>query len=264
MKMNCLVFSQYLYVVILFLKYNPSSACDRAEYEINGECCPMCSPGTQVYRHCTEFTSTSCVPCIGSTFINKPNGLITCFPCTVCDQGLGVKTVKECTASSDTVCGVLEGNYCVDPYEGGCRAAEKHTTCKPGQLIKRPGSETIDTVCENCPENSYSNGSSKFCKTHTDCEAKGLSTIRTGSSVFDTECGKNSHLIYITGVILVIILILIAAICMWMYKKKASLLKGVSSRTAEAEKTLGSETTDKRNTQRGEILKRAVHPSYER
>ncbi|KAL4593197.1 tumor necrosis factor receptor superfamily member 5-like isoform X1 [Arapaima gigas] len=85
---------------------------------------------------------------------------------SVCDQGLGVKMAKECTASSDTVCGVLEGNYCVDPYEGGCRAAEKHTTCKPGQFIKRPGSETIDTFCENCPENSYSNGSLKFCKTH--------------------------------------------------------------------------------------------------
>ncbi|KAL4593056.1 tumor necrosis factor receptor superfamily member 5-like isoform X1, partial [Arapaima gigas] len=130
--------------------------------------------GTRVYRHCTAQTSTACVSCMGSTFTEKPNGLIKCKICAVCDQGLGLKTVKKCTASSDTVCGVLEGNYCVDPYEGGCRAAEKHTTCKPGQFIKRPGTEFTDTVCENCPENSYSDGSSTSCTPHTDCASRRL------------------------------------------------------------------------------------------
>uniref|UniRef100_A0A8C9QWT3 TNFR-Cys domain-containing protein n=1 Tax=Scleropages formosus TaxID=113540 RepID=A0A8C9QWT3_SCLFO len=156
-----------------------------------GQCCPMCPPGTRVYRQCTEFTSTSCVPCIGSTFTNKPNGLSYCFPCTVCDQGLLVKTVKECTASSDTVCGVLEGNYCIDPYGGGCRAAQKHTTCKPGHFIRQPGTDSADTVCENCPENSYSNGSSTSCTPHTNCESKGLSPVKPGNSVSDSQCGQN-------------------------------------------------------------------------
>uniref|UniRef100_A0A8C9SHC6 TNFR-Cys domain-containing protein n=1 Tax=Scleropages formosus TaxID=113540 RepID=A0A8C9SHC6_SCLFO len=94
------------------------------------------------------------VPCIGPTFTDKPNGLIHCFPCTVCDKG--EISLKKCTATSDTVCGALEGNYCIDPYEGGCRAAQKHTTCKPGHFIKHPGTDSTDAVCEKCPENSYS------------------------------------------------------------------------------------------------------------
>ncbi|KAL4601514.1 tumor necrosis factor receptor superfamily member 5-like isoform X1 [Arapaima gigas] len=188
------MFCQNIFVIfLLIVTQKLCCACDRAEYEKGGECCPMCSPGTRVYRHCTEFTRTSCVPCIGSTFINKPNNFITCFPCTVCDQGLGVKTVKACTASSDTVCGVLEGNYCVDPYEGGCRAAEKHTTCKPGQFIKHPGTEYTDTVCEGCPDNSYSNGSSTACTPHTDCEANKLPTVRIGDRTSDTQCGDKSR-----------------------------------------------------------------------
>ncbi|KAL4601515.1 tumor necrosis factor receptor superfamily member 5-like isoform X1 [Arapaima gigas] len=187
------------------------NACGSAEYRIGQECCPLCAPGTHVYRHCTFDTSTSCVPCTGSTFTDHPNGVTKCTSCTVCDQGLGVKTAKECTASSDTVCGVLEGNYCVDPYERGCRAAEKHTTCKPGQFIKRPGTEYTDTVCESCPDNSYSNGSSTACTPHTDCEAKKLPTVRLGDRTSDTQCGdKSRH--RITSVLVPATLVVVVAV----------------------------------------------------
>uniref|UniRef100_A0A8C9SH11 TNFR-Cys domain-containing protein n=1 Tax=Scleropages formosus TaxID=113540 RepID=A0A8C9SH11_SCLFO len=124
--------------------------------------------GFHVYKHCTEQTSTSCVPCTGSTFTDKPNSVTKCGPCTLCDHGLGLKTVKECKPSSDAVCGALEGNYCIDPYEGGCRAAKEHTTCKPGHFIKHPGTDSTDTVCEICPERSFSNGSSISCTPHTE------------------------------------------------------------------------------------------------
>uniref|UniRef100_A0A8C9U385 TNFR-Cys domain-containing protein n=1 Tax=Scleropages formosus TaxID=113540 RepID=A0A8C9U385_SCLFO len=192
-------------VFLLILKPNLCSPCDQAEYKIIEECCPMCPPGTRVYRHCTEFISTSCVPCIGSTFANKPNGLSYCFPCIVCDKGFGLKTVKECTASSDTVCGALEGNYCIDLYEGGCRAAQKHTTCKPGDVIKHPGTDSADTVCEICPENSFSNGSSTSCTPHTDCESKGLPTVKPGDSVSDSQCGEKNLGPMIAGIVVGII-----------------------------------------------------------
>uniref|UniRef100_A0A8C9VHE2 TNFR-Cys domain-containing protein n=1 Tax=Scleropages formosus TaxID=113540 RepID=A0A8C9VHE2_SCLFO len=194
-------YQKKFFISFFIITYDLCSGCDRAEYEIKGECCPMCPPGTRVYKHCTRNSSTSCVPCIGPTFTDKPNGLIHCFPCTVCDKGLHLKTVKKCTATSDTVCGALEGNYCIDPYEGGCRAAQKHTTCKPGHFIKHPGlmsfvtfsllifctlkmkqyimyfssflfttvgTDSTDAVCEKCPENSYSVESSTSCTPHTE------------------------------------------------------------------------------------------------
>ncbi|XP_029103450.1 tumor necrosis factor receptor superfamily member 14-like isoform X2 [Scleropages formosus] len=218
MDLDMMFYQAICAVFLMILKSTLCSPCDRAEYETNGECCPMCSPGTRVYRHCTEFTSTSCVPCIGATFTNRPNGLSYCFPCAVCDQGLGLKTMTECTASSDTVCGVLEGNYCTDPYEGGCRAARKHTTCKPGDFIKHPGTDSTDTECEICPENSFSSGSSTSCTPHTDCESKGLPTVKPGDSVSDSQCGEKNWAPLIVWIVVGIIVVLFLVGGVTLYK----------------------------------------------
>lgn len=43
--------------------------------------------GTHVYRHCTEFTSTTCVPCTDATYTEEPNGLPNCLNCKMCDSG---------------------------------------------------------------------------------------------------------------------------------------------------------------------------------
>ncbi|KAK6308510.1 hypothetical protein J4Q44_G00217810 [Coregonus suidteri] len=110
-------------IILTLLNIELSIACGRAEYRIVDECCPMCSPGNRVHKHCTEFTSTSCVPCTDSTFLDEPNGLTACIQCTNCDPGFGLKVKQPCRPSSDTVCGTLEGFYCLDPTKDGCRAA---------------------------------------------------------------------------------------------------------------------------------------------
>ncbi|XP_029105623.1 tumor necrosis factor receptor superfamily member 5-like [Scleropages formosus] len=197
-------------IFLLTVPYSPSSACGRAQYEINGRCCTKCKPGHRVYRHCATTDIPVCVPCSESTFTDEPHGRRICHPCTACNQDLGLKTAKECTASSDTVCGVLEGNYCTDSYEEGCRAAQKHTTCKPGDFIKHPGTEYNDTVCENCTGNYFSNGSSLSCTPHTRCESKGLPTVKPGDSMSDSECGENrGHMIagIVIGIISVSLLV---------------------------------------------------------
>ncbi|CAB1330234.1 unnamed protein product, partial [Coregonus sp. 'balchen'] len=175
-------------------------ACGRAEYRIGDECCPMCSQGkdplftsyespdintsstptekhdivilssagNRVHKHCTEFTSTSCVPCVDSTFLDEPNGLMKCKVCTNCDPGLGLKVKQPCRPSSDTVCGTLEGFYCLDPTKDGCRAAQRHSSCKPGQYISHTGTTSTDTVCADCIGDTYSNGSLTSCQPHTE------------------------------------------------------------------------------------------------
>ncbi|KAM9429724.1 tumor necrosis factor receptor superfamily member 14-like [Salvelinus alpinus] len=98
--------------------------------------------GNHVHKHCTEFTSTSCVPCIDSTFLGEPNGLMECEPYNkhyVFFLGLGLKVKQLCTPSSDTVCGTLEGFYCLDPTKDGCRAAQRHSSYLPGQYIRKTG-----------------------------------------------------------------------------------------------------------------------------
>jgi hypothetical protein len=47
----------------------------------------FCPTGMYVYRHCTEFTSTSCASCTEGTFQDGDNGREQCFSCKHCDPG---------------------------------------------------------------------------------------------------------------------------------------------------------------------------------
>uniref|UniRef100_A0A8C6L8S9 TNFR-Cys domain-containing protein n=1 Tax=Nothobranchius furzeri TaxID=105023 RepID=A0A8C6L8S9_NOTFU len=70
--------------------------------------------------------------------------------------GLGLLTRQRCSATSDSVCGVLDGFFCRTRSETGCSLAEKHSACQHGQRIKQPGTSRNDTVCEDCPGGSFS------------------------------------------------------------------------------------------------------------
>ncbi|XP_072569634.1 tumor necrosis factor receptor superfamily member 14-like isoform X4 [Paramormyrops kingsleyae] len=207
MVIFCNNFKSCVIAFLMLLICNLCYSCNQAEYDIGGECCPVCPQGSRVYKHCT--------------YTDEPNGLTKCKPCTVCDQGLGLKTVRACTHYSDTVCGVLEGHYCINPYNGGCRAANKHTACKPGQFIKQPGTEYTDTVCEDCSDNSYSDGSFTNCKPHTDCESRGLVTVKAGDQAADFECGEKNDTALTAGISVgVIAVIIMAAATYLLYKRQ--------------------------------------------
>ncbi|XP_071229122.1 tumor necrosis factor receptor superfamily member 14-like isoform X2 [Salvelinus alpinus] len=200
-------------IILMLLTIERSSACGRAEYRTGDECCPMCSPGNRVHKHCTEFTSTSCVPCTDSTFLDEPNGLTACILCTNCDPGFGLTVKQSCRPSSDTVCGTLEGFYCHDPTKDGCRAAQRHRSCKPGQYISDTGTTFTDTVCSDCTGDTYSNGSFTSCQSYTQCDTLKLQQIKPGTHWSDSECGpQTSPPIAIISTVVVVVLAVIAAV----------------------------------------------------
>ncbi|XP_010891552.1 tumor necrosis factor receptor superfamily member 14-like isoform X2 [Esox lucius] len=205
--------------------------CNKAEYRIGDECCPMCSPGNHVYKHCTEFTSTSCVPCIGSTYLDKPNGLPGCIPCRHCDPGFGLMVKHPCTPSSDTVCEPLEGFYCTDPTKDGCKAAQRHSSCEPGQYIRQKGSPSTDTVCTNCTGDTYSDGSFTSCQPHTQCDQLNLQQIKPGTRQSDSECGQETSSPVAVIVCVVVAIALIAAVGIGLYLKKKKKRKLLGSDT---------------------------------
>uniref|UniRef100_A0A8C4Z1Q2 TNFR-Cys domain-containing protein n=1 Tax=Gadus morhua TaxID=8049 RepID=A0A8C4Z1Q2_GADMO len=116
-----------------------SANCRPAEYSTEEGCCPTCPPGMYVSRHCNQSRSTSCASCKEGTFQDGDNGREQCFSCQHCDAGLGLKVKKSCSSTSDAVCGVLDGFFCSDSNGGGCRAAQTHTVCSPGQYIDQTG-----------------------------------------------------------------------------------------------------------------------------
>ncbi|XP_056116824.1 tumor necrosis factor receptor superfamily member 14-like [Rhinichthys klamathensis goyatoka] len=168
------------------------SACARAEYEVNGECCPMCVPGTRVHRHCTAETSTTCSSCPALTYTDEPNGLTACFPCSLCPGLQGVRIKRSCTRYADTVCESLEGFYCIEQNRGSCTYAVEHSECHPGQYIRQAGTAFTDTDCGNCAEGTYSNGSFTTCQPHSKCDNEGLAEIKSGTMSSDAECGNST------------------------------------------------------------------------
>ncbi|XP_070295327.1 tumor necrosis factor receptor superfamily member 14-like isoform X5 [Salvelinus sp. IW2-2015] len=182
----------------------------------------MCRPGYHVNSHCTKSTFTPCVLCIDSTFLDEPSGKTTCNNCTTCDPGLGLMVKQPCTPSSDTVCGTLEGFYCLDPTKDGCRAAQRHSSCKPGQYISHTGTTSTDTVCSDCPGKTYSDGSLTSCQPHTECE---FLEIEPGTPWLDSECGVASlpTARVIAGVLIGVLFVLIATItgvCLFMRNRE--------------------------------------------
>ncbi|KAJ8017191.1 hypothetical protein DPEC_G00015210 [Dallia pectoralis] len=195
--------------------------CNPSEYSIGDECCPMCSPGTWVYKHCTEFTSTSCAPCIGSTYIDRPNGLPACLSCTTCDPDFGLMDKQSCRPSSDTVCEPLEGFYCTEPTKDGCKAAQRHSSCKPGQYISQKGTPSTDTVCSDCTGETYSDGSFTSCHPHTQCDTLKLQQIKPGTHQSDSECGPETPLptAVIIGAVVPLVLITAVGVVISVYAK---------------------------------------------
>ncbi|XP_040009790.1 tumor necrosis factor receptor superfamily member 14-like isoform X2 [Xiphias gladius] len=210
-------------LLILMIKvFNGNTlTCHPAEYQIGNECCPMCPIGSRVKIVCTEFRSTSCLPCIDGTFMNQPTGLKQCFPCTHCDAGSGLKIKRSCTTISDTVCEPLEEFYCIDFTEEHCAAAQKHRRCQPGQYISQKGTAFADSVCSDCSGGTFSDGTFTFCQPHTQCESKNLQLIRPGTASTDAECGEHSAkgTALVIVIPLIFLLILIPAVVYFVMKK---------------------------------------------
>ncbi|KAI5610344.1 tumor necrosis factor receptor superfamily member 5, partial [Silurus asotus] len=180
-------------------------ACNQAEYEVNGECCPMCAPGNHVYRHCTELLTTTCVPCVDLTFTSVHNGLLNCLSCAVCNPEHGLRVKAACTRISDSICEPLKEFYCINNDKGSCTQAEEHTKCSPGQYIKQKGTAQKDAECAECKDGTYSDGSLDMCKQHTKCEDLGLREIKPGTTMSDAECGKKIQVALIAGIIVFIV-----------------------------------------------------------
>ncbi|XP_028850174.1 tumor necrosis factor receptor superfamily member 5-like isoform X6 [Denticeps clupeoides] len=126
-----------LYITVSCVLSSLGQRCGPLEYLHKTEgCCPMCDPGLVVSKDCTEYSSTSCIPCItGQTYMNEPNGLSSCFRCKSCDSG---------TKSADTVCEECPDGF----YSTAGINCTKWTDCAiTGEEENEKGNSTKDVTC---------------------------------------------------------------------------------------------------------------------
>ncbi|XP_053197085.1 tumor necrosis factor receptor superfamily member 14-like [Scomber japonicus] len=200
-----------------------SITCHRAEYLIGYECCPKCPPGSRVKTDCTEFRSTSCLPCIDGSFMDEPTGRKQCFPCTNCDSGFGLRMKTLCTTTSDTVCEPLDGFYCTDSaVDKNCIAAQKHTSCQPGQYISHKGTAFADTECAYCSSDTFSDGTFPSCQSHTKCESLNLQLIKAGTASTDAQCGETSSntAVIVGAVVVPVVLVAMGGFAFYCIRKR--------------------------------------------
>ncbi|XP_023267311.1 tumor necrosis factor receptor superfamily member 5-like [Seriola lalandi dorsalis] len=180
------------------------------------------------------------------TFMNHPTGLKQCYRCTNCDPGSGLRIKKSCTTTSDAVCEAQGGFYCTDSTKNSCVAAEKHTRCQPGQYISQKGTASKDTVCSDCRDATFSDGTFTSCQPHTQCESENLQLIKAGTAASDAECGERNSLkvtvIVICAVVLLLVIGLVVVLVLNRRKHVAALTRNRSPPTEE--NTPGGETAE--------------------
>ncbi|NWU12476.1 TNR6 factor, partial [Cephalopterus ornatus] len=92
--------------------------------------CSLCDKvfGLEVVRNCTPEENTECA-CVKNHFCNSV-ACTECFACTICESGV---IEKQCTSTSDTVCGIKEEEIQI------CKSyAEKKRVFLCRLLLSRP------------------------------------------------------------------------------------------------------------------------------
>ncbi|KAM4872898.1 tumor necrosis factor receptor superfamily member 14 [Thomomys bottae] len=144
--------------------------CPQEDYPVGAECCPKCGKGYHVKQACSHWTGTVCVACPPGSYTAHPNGLSQCLPCRPCEPDMGLETWQKCSSTQDTVCHCRQGHFCADGDDEQCLMCLPHTTCSPGQRVLRRGTDKQDTVCDDCPQGTFSpNGTLEQCLPWTKC-----------------------------------------------------------------------------------------------
>ncbi|KAK5854602.1 hypothetical protein PBY51_004782 [Eleginops maclovinus] len=155
-------------------------------YTATGESleCDMCPPGTYLRARCTATQKSVCSPCPSGSYTELWNYIGRCLRCGACGHFEEVKT--PCTAERDCQCQCAQGYY----YQRNNEMCFRHKECRSGQEVLTKGTADEDTVCHNCPTDTYSNTYSSVynCSQHKSCNAEGLKLVLKGSAWHDSVC----------------------------------------------------------------------------
>ncbi|XP_038232426.1 tumor necrosis factor receptor superfamily member 14 isoform X4 [Dermochelys coriacea] len=210
----------WIFVVFLITQLPHSEAvkCSAGEYEINGECCPMCSAGNRVLKHCRESSSTTCMPCVSDTYTEHPNGLRECMRCKLCDTGARLTVKEKCTYTRNTVCGCAPGDFCRHIADGDCEMCSPSTICLPGSMVKEPGTLFSDNVCEVCPVGTFSaTNMSRACQPWTKCEEEGMTEQKAGTATSNAVCVQKGLSVKAMTLIIVLAVLFVSAVAGAVY-----------------------------------------------
>ncbi|XP_032088086.1 tumor necrosis factor receptor superfamily member 4 [Thamnophis elegans] len=130
-----------------------------------------CLLGEQLVKRCTDTSSTDCESC-DENYYNDAYTYSRCKPCTECHADRGLREIRSCQRTSNTVCACLPGHAPEESRESGeekrCKRCPRGifpsegtrnvvlgpsryvVACRQinGGRILRPGKQDMDTICD--------------------------------------------------------------------------------------------------------------------
>ncbi|XP_030268875.1 tumor necrosis factor receptor superfamily member 6B isoform X2 [Sparus aurata] len=146
--------------------------------------CDRCPPGTFLRASCTSTQRSKCEPCPSGSFTELWNYIGKCLRCGVCGQNQVEKT--SCSADSDCQCECKQGYYYKEKYD----MCLPHSACSAGLGVMTAGTPHQDTVCNICPNGTFSDviSAQQNCREHRTCGGAGQQLLLKGSSWHDSVC----------------------------------------------------------------------------
>ncbi|XP_041656403.1 tumor necrosis factor receptor superfamily member 5 [Cheilinus undulatus] len=194
--------------------------CDpETQYEKNGQCCKMCGPGNRMSTTGT-CDEPQCVECGEDEYQESYTTAVKCKRQPYCDPNKNFERATHASKKKKTICTCKLGFHCSSIE---CITCVSHTVCLPGEGAEVIGNHAKDTVCEKCPEHTFSSESSwdSVCQRHKKCE-NDEQVKKAGTATSDTICEKHPRLHglvigIVIGVLVVSVLIVVVFMC---YKGK--------------------------------------------
>ncbi|XP_024915523.1 tumor necrosis factor receptor superfamily member 5 isoform X2 [Cynoglossus semilaevis] len=226
-------------------------SCDPlTQYQRSGQCCQMCSPGTHMLSQSPCF-EPRCSECGESEYQDKYNTDSKCQQQPYCDANRNFQVSTQDNKKKKISCMCLLGFHCSGEI---CSICVPHTTCKPGEGAVAIGNHTHDTVCQKCPEGSFSFNDSweSVCIKHTEC-GSGYELWQKGTAISDNVCERMTRM-YIGLLIGFLFLVsLIVAACLYTVhvkrKKKSFDIAGENGHLAINNRHIYTPVDDPENEQ---------------
>uniref|UniRef100_UPI00398F304A tumor necrosis factor receptor superfamily member 16 n=1 Tax=Pristiophorus japonicus TaxID=55135 RepID=UPI00398F304A len=178
-----------LLLCLLFLSWVlADDSCPSRRFTSQDECCDLCPKGHGVIKECNT-TNTQCQPCEDGVTFSPTAGLARCQLCSSCPDKMEVEL--SCVATFDTQCQCVGGHY-----RSGGRRCVPCTTCLPGFGMLTECQRHQNTVCQPCPEGSFSekSSSSQPCSACHVCGEDHF-VLKTCGATSDTVCLNNNSML---------------------------------------------------------------------
>ncbi|XP_032921354.1 tumor necrosis factor receptor superfamily member 6 [Catharus ustulatus] len=87
--------------------------CNGSDYLLGTQCCKKCKSGSVKNVSCPTDINKHCVPCEkGKEYIDHDNDLDECLRCKFCDSKFGWEVAQNCTPENNTRCTCAKNYYC--------------------------------------------------------------------------------------------------------------------------------------------------------